>query len=92
MVDRIDYKSRRRFQLWPVALLRIHTGIFFAWHVFGKISGGNFADSMSMFLTFRLESSFPFYRPFIEVFVLPYTAGRVAGLDDGLSDRMSFLR
>ncbi len=159
MVDRIDYKSRKRFQLWPVALLRIYTGIFFAWHGFGKISGGNFADSMNSFLTARLESSFSFYRPFIEVIVLPNSgivatmvawgelliglalvvglatryaavagafmvanfwfakgepflagsnhdviwlvilivlaaipAGRVAGLDDGLSDRMPFLR
>jgi thiosulfate dehydrogenase (quinone) large subunit len=159
MVDRIDYKSRKRFQLWPVALLRIYTGIFFVWHGFGKISGGKFADSMNSFLTSRLESSFSFYRPFIEAIVLPnggifatmiawgelliglalvvglatryaavagaflvanfwfakgepflagsnhdviwlvifivlacIPAGRVAGLDDGLSDRLPFLR
>lgn len=159
MVDRIDFKLRKRFQLWPVALLRIYAGIFFAWHGFGKISGGNFADSMNSFLTSRLESSFSFYRPFIEVVVLPNSeifatmiawgelliglalvvglatryaavagalmvanfwfakgesffagsnhdvvwlvilvvlasipAGRVAGLDDGLSDRIPFLR
>jgi thiosulfate dehydrogenase [quinone] large subunit len=159
MVDRIDYASRKRFQLWPVALLRIYTGIFFAWHGFGKISGGSFADGMNSFLMSRLEASFPFYRPFIEVVVLPNSgifaamiawgelliglalvvglatryaavagalmvanfwfakgesflagsnhdviwlvifivlatvpAGRVAGLDDGLSDRMPFLR
>lgn len=159
MGDRIDYKSRKRYQLWPVAMLRIYTGIFFAWHGIGKISGGNFADGMNGFLTSRLESSFSFYRPFIEVVVLPngavfatmiawgelliglalvvglatryaavagavlvtnfwfakgesilagsnhdfiwlvifivlasVPAGRVAGLDDGLSDRMPFLR
>lgn len=159
MVDRIDYKSRRRVQLWPVAMLRIYTGVFFTWHGFGKISGGNFSNSMSGFLNSTLESSFAFYRPFIEVVVLPNStlfativswgelliglalmvglatryaavagalmvanfwfakgetllagsnhdviwlvvfivlasvpAGRVAGLDDGLSDRMPFLR
>jgi hypothetical protein len=41
MVDRIDYKSRKRFQLWPVALLRNCTGSFFAWHGFEKIRGVN---------------------------------------------------
>jgi len=159
MVDRIDYRSRQRIQLWPIALLRIYTGIFFAWHGIGKISGGDFANGMTGFLTSRLESSFPFYRPFIEAVVLPNSgifaamvawgelliglalivglatryaavagaflvanfwfakgepvlagsnhdviwlvilivlalipAGRVAGLDDGLSDRMPFLR
>ena len=159
MVDRIDYRSRQRIQLWPIALLRIYTGIFFAWHGIGKISGGDFANGMTGFLTSRLESSFPFYRPFIETVVLPNSgifaamvawgelfiglalivglatryaavagaflvanfwfakgepflagsnhdviwlvilialalipAGRVAGLDDGLSDKMPFLR
>ncbi len=159
MADGIDFKSRKRVQIWPVALLRIYTGIFFAWHGFAKISGGNFADGMSGFLNSRLESSFSSYRPFIESIVLPNSvlfatiiawgelliglallvglatryaavagallvanfwfakgeaflaasnhdviwlvifivlasvpAGRVAGLDDGLSDRMSFLR
>jgi thiosulfate dehydrogenase [quinone] large subunit len=72
MVDRIDYKSRKRIQLWPVAMLRIYTGIFFAWHGFGKINGGNFAGNMNSFLTSRLESSFSFYRPFIETIVLPH--------------------
>ncbi|MDH4046887.1 MAG: DoxX family protein [Gammaproteobacteria bacterium] len=159
MVDRIDSRTRKRPQLWPVALLRIYTGVFFAWHGFGKLRGGNFVDGMSGFLESRLESSYGFYRPFLEFAVLPnkelfaflvswgelsiglalivglatryasfagaflvtnfwwakgesflagsnhdaiwlvvflvlalVPAGRVAGLDDGLSDRMRFLR
>jgi hypothetical protein len=48
---------------------------------------------MNSFLTSRLESSFPLYRPFIEIIVLSFIpAGRAAGFDDGLSDRMPFLR
>ena len=71
MVDRIDYRPQARVRLWPVALLRIYTGIFFAWHGLGKLRGGNFTDGMVGFLNTRLESSFAFYRPFIEVLVLP---------------------
>jgi thiosulfate dehydrogenase [quinone] large subunit len=145
--------------LWPIAFLRIYAGLFFAWHGFGKLSRGNFAAGMEGFLTGRLESSFSFYRPFIEYVVLPnkelfaalvawgelavglalivglatryaalsgaflalnfwfakgegffeganhdvvwfmillvlafVPAGRIAGLDDGLSDRLPFLR
>ena len=159
MVDRIDSRSRGRPKLWPVALLRIYTGVFFAWHGFHKLSGGNFVTGMSGFLESRLESSYGFYRPFIESVVMPnkeffaalvswgelaiglalivglatryaafagaflvtnfwwakgeavlagsnhdfvwlvifivlafVPAGRIAGLDDGLADRLPFLR
>jgi thiosulfate dehydrogenase [quinone] large subunit len=159
MVDRIDGKIRKRMQLWPIALLRIYAGAFFAWHGFGKLRNDNFADGMQGFLVGNLESSFSFYRPLIENVVLPnkelfaalvawgetavgialfiglatryaafsgaflvlnfwfakgeeifagsnhdvvwlvvllvlalVPAGRIAGLDDGLSDRLPFLR
>jgi len=159
MIDRIDSKSRKRVQVWPVALLRVYTGVFFAWHGFGKLSGGNFEDGMRGFLNSKLDSSYPFYRLFLESVVLPNSglfatiiawgellvglalivglathyaavagallvanfwfakgegilagsnhdaiwlvifvvlatvpAGKIAGLDDGLSDRMPFLR
>lgn len=159
MVDRIDYRSPKRIQLWPIALLRIYSGIFFAWHGVRKIRSGDFEDGMTGFLTSTIDSSFAFYRPFIEAVVMPNSAmfaamvawgelllglalivglatryaafagaflvanfwfakgepilagsnhdvtwlvilitlalvpaGRVAGLDDGLSDRMPFLR
>jgi len=159
MVDRLETKPHGRLKLWPLALLRVYTGVFFAWHGFGKISRGNFADGMAGFLTGNLESSFRFYRPFVESVVLPnkalfagliswgevavglalvvglatryaafagvflvanfwfakgqdvlagsnhdvvwlvilvvlglVPAGKVAGLDDGLSDRLPFLR
>jgi thiosulfate dehydrogenase [quinone] large subunit len=159
MVDRIDSRSRKRLTLWPVALLRVYAGVFFFWHGFEKLGGGNFAEGLNGFLNSRIEASFFFYRPFIELVVLPNSdvfanlvswgelmiglalvlglatryaafagaflamnywfakggsflagsnqdavwmviflvlafvpAGRIAGLDDGLADRMPFLR
>lgn len=56
---------------WPIVLLRVYTGVFFAWHGIGKIMRGNFVDGMEGFLTARLTESFAFYRPFIENVVLP---------------------
>ena len=159
MVDRLDSRPHGALKFWPIVVLRVYAGVFFAWHGAGKLLRGNFADGMEGFLTGRLESSFSFYRPFIEVVVLPnkalfaalvawgelaigvalvvglatryaafsgavmmanfwfakgagffdggnhdvvwlviflvlgsVPAGQVAGLDDGLSDRLPFLR
>lgn len=71
MVDRLDSRSHGAVRHWPIALLRIYTGLFFAWNGFGKISRGNFADGMESFLNGQLQNSFAFYRPFIESVVLP---------------------
>jgi thiosulfate dehydrogenase [quinone] large subunit len=159
MVDRLEAKSRSRVKHWPIVLLRVYAGMFFAWHGIGKISRGNFSEGMQGFLNAQLENSFSFYRPFVEGVVLPNStffanlvawgellvglglvfglatryaafagalmvanfwfakgagifdgtnhdvvwlvvlvvlgtipAGRIAGLDDGLSDRLRFLR
>ena len=159
MVDRLDTRPHGAVKLWPIVLLRVYTGVFFAWHGAGKLLRGNFADGMSGFLNGNLESSATFYRAFIELAVLPnkelfaalvawgelaigvalvvgfatryaafigavmvlnfwlakgggfldgsnhdavwmmifivlglVPAGQVAGLDDGLSDRLRFLR
>ncbi len=74
MLDRIDSKSHVAVKLWPIFALRVYTGIFFAWHGIGKISRGNFQQGLEGFLNSRLESSFGFYRPFIESVVLPNKA------------------
>jgi thiosulfate dehydrogenase [quinone] large subunit len=129
-------------------LLRVYTGVFFAYHGFGKLRQDDFASNLAGFLTGNLDSSFSFYRPFLESVVLPgkelfavlvawgelaiglalilglatryaafvgafgvfaganhdvvwcvilivlglIPAGKIAGLDDGLSDRLPFLR
>ena len=71
MVDRLDSRSHGAVKHWPIVLLRIYTGLFFAWNGFGKISRGSFADGMEGFLNGQLQNSFDFYRPFIETVVLP---------------------
>jgi thiosulfate dehydrogenase [quinone] large subunit len=71
MVDRLDSRSHAAFKHWPIVVLRVYTGLFFAWNGIGKISRGNFADGMEGFLNAQLTNSFDFYRPFIESVVLP---------------------
>ena len=159
MVDRIDSRTSVALRRWPIVLLRVYTGVFFAYHGIGKIRHEDFAEAFTGFLTRSLESGFSFYHPFIESVILPNTelfstllawgeiaigfalifglatryaafvgafmvlnfwfakglgvfaganhdivwfvilivlgfipAGKIAGLDDGLSDRLPFLR
>ncbi len=159
MVDRIDSRTSTVLRQWPIVLLRVYTGIFFAYHGVGKLRQDDFASGLAGFLSRTLDSSFSFYRPFLESVILPskelfavliawgelaigialilglatryaafggafmvlnfwlakgtglldgtnhdivwivilivlgsIPAGRIAGLDDGLSDRLPFLR
>ena len=159
MVDRIDSRTSVALRRWPIVLLRVYTGVFFAYHGIGKIRHEDFAEAFTGFLTRSLESGFSFYHPIIESVILPNTelfstllawgeiaigfalifglatryaafvgafmvlniwfakglgvfadanhdivwfvilivlgfipAGKIAGLDDGLSDRLPFLR
>ena len=71
MVDRLESTPHNAVRHWPILVLRVYTGFFFAWNGSGKISRGNFADGMEGFLNAQLENSFAFYRPFIESVVLP---------------------
>ena len=67
----LDAHATKALREWPVLLLRLYTGVFFAYHGFGKISGGNFADGLAGFVTNNLDNSFGFFRPFLESVVLP---------------------
>lgn len=71
MVDRLDSRPHGAAKHWPIVVLRIYTGLFFAWSGLGKVSRGDFADGMEGFLNSQLANSFTFYRPFIEAVVLP---------------------
>ena len=66
-----EFRTHKKPHLWPITLLRIYTGVFFAYYGFGKISRGNFADGLEGFVSGRLENSFGFFRPFLETVVLP---------------------
>jgi thiosulfate dehydrogenase [quinone] large subunit len=52
-------------------LLRVYTGVFFLYYGFGKLRRENFADGLAGFVNSNLESSFGFFRPFLENVVLP---------------------
>jgi len=69
-----EFTSKKPTHLWPVTLLRVYTGVFFAFHGFGKIQRGGFADGLEGFVSGRLESSFGIIRPFLESVVLPNKA------------------
>lgn len=159
MIERLDSRSHSKIQHWPIVLLRIYTGFFFAWNGLGKLRRENFADGMEGFLGAQAERTFGFYSSFVQDVVLPnkalfaalvswgelaigvamilglatryaaaagaimvlnfwfakgagffdgtnhdvvwlmifvvlgmVPAGRIAGLDDGLSDKLPFLR
>ncbi len=159
MVDRIHSRTPVALRQWPIVLLRVYTGVFFAYHGVGKLRQDDFASGLEGFLSRTLDASFSFYRPFLESVILPskelfaalvawgelaiglalilglatryaafiaafmvlnywlakgsgifdgtnhdivwfvilivlgfIPAGKIAGLDDGLSDRLPFLR
>ena len=70
----LSFRNKKKDpHLWPITLLRVYTGIFFAWHGFGKVTSGGFGENLGKFVTGRLDSAFGFFRPFLESVVLPYT-------------------
>jgi thiosulfate dehydrogenase [quinone] large subunit len=62
----------RNIRYWPIVVLRIFTGTFFAYNGFGKISRGNFENGLEHVVTSQLDKSFEFFRPFLESVVLPH--------------------
>ena len=71
MVDRLKSNSQARIKLWPVAALRIYTGIFFTYNGFRKVVNDKFTDGMVGFLNGRADHSPEFYRSFVESVVIP---------------------
>jgi thiosulfate dehydrogenase [quinone] large subunit len=71
MADHLTSRHPARINLWPIAVLRVYTGVFFAYHGFGKITNDQFPSGMIGFLNGRAESSPEFYRSFVEAVVLP---------------------
>lgn len=66
-----EFTSKKKPALWPLTLLRIYTGLFFAYYGFLKIRGGDFSGGIENFVSGRLEGSFAIIRPFLESVVLP---------------------
>ena len=63
MVDRLMSNLHAALRLWPIVLLRIYTGLFFAWHGFGKLQRGNFAEGLEGFLNAQAGKTFGFINP-----------------------------
>ena len=55
---------------WPLAMLRVYTGVFFLKYGWGKITNDKFADGVVGFLNSR-ENMFGFYQGFAESVVIP---------------------
>jgi thiosulfate dehydrogenase [quinone] large subunit len=69
-----DWGAPTPVQLWPLALLRVYTGIFFLYYGAGKLRRDDFADGLAGFVNANLENSFGFFRGFLEAVVLPNKA------------------
>jgi thiosulfate dehydrogenase [quinone] large subunit len=74
MSDQLMSRLHAKLRFWPIVILRVYTGIFFAWHGFGKLRRGNFSDGLEGFLNAQAGKTFAFYQPFIESVVLPNKA------------------
>lgn len=69
-----DHAAAGNVRLWPLVMLRLYAGIFFIYYGFGKVRRDNFADGLAGFVNSNLESSFGFFRGFLESIVLPNKA------------------
>ena len=74
MTERLLTKSHTRINHWPIALLRIYTGVFFTYNGFRKLFNDQFPDGMVGFLNRNTDNALGFYRSFIESVVLPNKA------------------
>ena len=69
-----EFSRKPPVSLWPIALLRVYTGVFFVYYGIRKIRGGDFSGGLEGFVNGRLEGSYGFMRPFLESVVLPNKA------------------
>lgn len=70
-MSNLDEFRSNNISTWPIVLLRVYTGLFFLYFGFRKISSGSFDQGLTGFVSGRLDSSFGFFRPFLESVVLP---------------------
>lgn len=65
-----DFRSAR-INTWPIVLLRVYTGVFFAYFGLRKITNPDFASGVSGFIGSVSENTFGFYQGFAESVVVP---------------------
>jgi uncharacterized membrane protein YphA (DoxX/SURF4 family) len=66
-----DFQSMKTLRNWPILLLRVYTGIFFAYYGFRKIVSGSFTEGLAGFLSSRAEDSVGWYRVIVEAVIVP---------------------
>lgn len=66
-----EFHNKKTAHLWPIALLRVYTGVFFLIYGWGKIRNPEFENGLAGFVTGNLDKAFGFFRPFLESVVLP---------------------
>ena len=71
MSNLVEFRRKKKIQLWPITILRVYTGVFFLYYGFGKIRNPDFADGLAGFVNSQLENSVGMIRPFLESVVLP---------------------
>lgn len=70
-MSNLDEFRRAKINTWPIVLLRVYTGSFFAWHGVRKITNPDFDQALVGFVDSNLGNSVGFFRPFLEGVVLP---------------------
>ena len=65
------FQRMKTLRDWPILLLRVYTGVFFAYYGIRKIIGGFAGSNLEGFLTGRAEDSVGWYRALLDVVVVP---------------------
>jgi len=66
-----DFQDVKTLRNWPIVLLRVYTGVFFAYYGLKKIVGGGFTDGMAGFLSSKADDSVGWYRVIVEAVIVP---------------------
>ena len=69
-MSNLDDFRAARINTWPILLLRVYTGVFFAYFGIRKIANPNFSDGLAGFIGAQ-ENTVGFYRGFLESVVVP---------------------
>ena len=71
-MSNLDDFRASKINTWPIVLLRVYTGVFFAYYGVRKISGGFDGDGTVGFLNSpNTEGMLGFYRPIVEHVITP---------------------
>ena len=70
-MSNLDDFRAARINTWPIVVLRVYTGVFFAYYGVRKIMGGFGGESTAGFLTGQSDNTFGFYKPIVDAVIVP---------------------